>query len=547
MNIEIRLSYEDYVKMEDDDKDFLKKNFNWNKEDRLWSSNNLQKSTLDFIIKYKDIIKNYNNIIGIVNKRMDCSIIKSMDLSGYPYLYNFQKNIISGTLKLYETGHKGVNLFLEVGIGKTIISLVTANIINNNINNNIYNKSIIILCPSVLKRQWAEELTNFNFGVDISTIVEGTAKNRKELWKSSNRFKITTYESFRIDYLKGYVNDFNVLVLDECLIVKNPSTNIHKTIQDVSKKVDFILNLTGTPFSNSLKDVFGINYIIDKTTYKNLVHFNSKHAVYNEVWNGREKIIIIGSYKDENVFFDSIKDHTFSLKKKDVKDDLPDITTYYRYFEMTSDQEKLLIHLNSYVGDEESIFKIFMLLKMLDNSPTLLMTSLSDKIFEYENKWEIKDIGEKIERLKVEIEQIGDNQILVFTEFINMSKFIYEELNKIGINCEVISGNTNQKTKDTIIKQFKEGETKVLIATNCLAQGISFPDVDYLINFDLPVTCGEFEQRKGRILRINSKNNKVIINFVGSIIGLRIKSILENKLEFASEIDRIKYILKKDL
>jgi len=538
--IELSISFENYVNMNDKNKEYLKSNFNWDKEDRLWISNNEYKETLEYIENHKNIINNYSSLKEKLNIIYNKYKIKNKDLEDYSYLYDFQKKIIIETLKLYEEGYRGCNYFMEVGIGKSITSLVSAEIINNNINN----QHIIILCPSVLKTQWKEEIDNFKLKGN-SIIIEGSPNKRNEQWNADVTYKISTYESFIIDYNKGYINDFNIFILDECLIIKNPNTKVHKTIQEIGRRVKFIFNLTGTPYSNTLKDVFGINYIIDKNNYKNIIQFNSHHAVYNEIWNGREKIIIISGYKDEDIFFNKIKKHTFLLKKKDVKSDLPEITIYTRYFKISPEQKKLLKYLKSYLDEEESIFTIFMLLKMLDCSPKLLMSSSSEKILEYENKEEIKEIGEKVERLKEEIEQIGNNQVLIFTEFINMANFINEELNKNGLNCNVITGNTNQKNKDEIIEKFKKNTLQILVATDCLSQGISFPNVDYLINFDLPVTVGEMEQRKGRILRINSKENKVIINFIGSIIGWRIKNILENKMEFANEMEKIKYIVSK--
>merc|ERR1712054_364463 len=70
----------------------------------------------------------------------------------------------------------------------------------------------------------------------------------------------------------------------------------------------------------------------------------------------------------------------------------------------------------------------------------------------------------------------------------------------------------DQNFRDSIIKEFRKGSTRVLITTDLLARGIDVQQVSLVVNFDLPTQPENYLHRIGRSGRFGRKG--VSINFV---------------------------------
>ena len=63
---------------------------------------------------------------------------------------------------------------------------------------------------------------------------------------------------------------------------------------------------------------------------------------------------------------------------------------------------------------------------------------------------------------------------------------LQDNLTKMGISAEKLIGGIDQKQRDKIIDDFRKTITTSLISTNVLARGIDVPEVDLVINYDVP-------------------------------------------------------------
>jgi translation initiation factor 4A len=73
-------------------------------------------------------------------------------------------------------------------------------------------------------------------------------------------------------------------------------------------------------------------------------------------------------------------------------------------------------------------------------------------------------------------------------------------------------GELDQKERDTIMREFRSGSSRVLITTDLLARGIDVQQVSLVINYDLPINRENYIHRIGRSGRFGRKG--VAINFV---------------------------------
>lgn len=91
------------------------------------------------------------------------------------------------------------------------------------------------------------------------------------------------------------------------------------------------------------------------------------------------------------------------------------------------------------------------------------------------------------------------NKVLVFTSTKKLADRVYEQLAmKFPGQVGVIHSNKAQNTRLNILKNFTNGEMRVLIATDIMARGLDICDVSHIINFDTPEVPGDYLHRIGR-------------------------------------------------
>ncbi len=75
---------------------------------------------------------------------------------------------------------------------------------------------------------------------------------------------------------------------------------------------------------------------------------------------------------------------------------------------------------------------------------------------------------------------------------------IARRLNGNGLNAEAIHGNKSQNQRTRALEAFRKGNTDILVATDVAARGIDIPDVELVLNFDLPQVAEAYIHRIGR-------------------------------------------------
>ncbi|MBR6895512.1 MAG: DEAD/DEAH box helicase, partial [Lactococcus sp.] len=89
-----------------------------------------------------------------------------------------------------------------------------------------------------------------------------------------------------------------------------------------------------------------------------------------------------------------------------------------------------------------------------------------------------------------------------------------EKLTFQNIAAVSIASDVNGRFRKTIIERFKTGQITLLLATDIAARGLDINDLDYVINFDIPVTAESYTHRAGRTGRMGKTG--VVVNVVGN-------------------------------
>lgn len=103
------------------------------------------------------------------------------------------------------------------------------------------------------------------------------------------------------------------------------------------------------------------------------------------------------------------------------------------------------------------------------------------------------------------IQELGAEQVLLFTNSKESANKIYEYLKSQDIWTSIIHGDINRGGRARALTLLKSGKTQVLVATDIAARGIDIKELPLVINYDFPESTDDFTHRVGRTGRANNK------------------------------------------
>ncbi|WP_320019464.1 DEAD/DEAH box helicase [Labilibaculum manganireducens] len=98
---------------------------------------------------------------------------------------------------------------------------------------------------------------------------------------------------------------------------------------------------------------------------------------------------------------------------------------------------------------------------------------------------------------------------LVFSRTKHGADKVVKGLQKAGIPAEAIHGNKSQNARQLALSNFKNGSTKVLVATDIAARGIDVSELSLVVNYDLPNIPETYVHRIGRTGRASASGNAI--------------------------------------
>ena len=120
------------------------------------------------------------------------------------------------------------------------------------------------------------------------------------------------------------------------------------------------------------------------------------------------------------------------------------------------------------------------------------------KITQYAFKCNIEDKFESMTRL---IEAYDIRSALIFCNTKKSVDFVKKHLKKQDFSVDALHGDMTQKTRDKVLNKFKNGNIRILVATDVAARGLDIEDVGFIINYDVPQNLDDYIHRIGRTAR----------------------------------------------
>ena len=107
-----------------------------------------------------------------------------------------------------------------------------------------------------------------------------------------------------------------------------------------------------------------------------------------------------------------------------------------------------------------------------------------------------------LERL---VNENPDTKILAFVRTQVRAERVCKAMERVGINALSIHGGKEQSDRLEVLNEFRTGNVKLLVATDVSARGIDIPNVEYVVNYDLPEQPENYVHRVGRTGRGREK------------------------------------------
>ena len=149
------------------------------------------------------------------------------------------------------------------------------------------------------------------------------------------------------------------------------------------------------------------------------------------------------------------------------------------------------------------------------------------------------------------IKQHPDKKTLVFVRTKVRAERVKKAMARVNIVTDTIHSDKNQVERAATMKAFRSGELKVLIATDVSARGIDIPNVEYVVNYDLPESSEQYVHRvgrtgrgknKGEALSFSSSEEKDLLKEIEDNVGKPINRLVLSKDEYENTLFETKEV-----
>ncbi|MCG8564970.1 MAG: DEAD/DEAH box helicase, partial [Desulfobacterales bacterium] len=140
----------------------------------------------------------------------------------------------------------------------------------------------------------------------------------------------------------------------------------------------------------------------------------------------------------------------------------------------------------------------------------------------------------------------ADKRIMVFVRTKVRAERVAKALERGGIDSFVLHGGKDQAERDAVMADFRDHQGRILIATDVSARGIDIPDVDYVINYDLPDQAENYVhrvgrtgrgRRKGRALSFCAEGEKELLKDIQGFLNREIEVLHLTRREYGDILE----------
>lgn len=411
--------------------------------------------------------------------------------------HDYQKRAIRMILEKPDVG-----LFLDMGLGKTVITLTAVHELLDNFD--VY-RVLVVAPKKVAEDTWSRESSKWDHLSDLRVAkILGTRTARTKAADSDADIYVINRENVKwlTEAYKGKKWRWDMLVIDELSSFKSHQSERFKALKHVRLMFKRIVGLTGTPDPNSLMDLWAEMYLIDGGARLGKFIGNYRAAFFHSYDLGYTGITkyepLPGAAERISA---KLSDIAVSMKAKDYID-LPERIDNVVHVALTDKEKKMYTEL-----EQSGILEL-----EKGDITALSAASCVTKLLQYAGGAVYKDDGgyeefhsEKLKALE-EIIEASDSPVLVFYGY-------KHEKRRIGTFLKKYEPRTLESEAD--IDDWNAGKIKVLLAHPAsVGYGLNLQAGGHtIVWYSLPWSLEYFLQANARLYR-QGQERPVIINYL---------------------------------
>lgn len=431
-----------------------------------------------------------------------------MKFKPYPY----QKKAIDFIME-----HKRCGLFLDMGLGKTISTLMAIQELMFDCFE--INKVLVIAPIRVARSTWPDEIEKWDETSNLRvSVAVGTPKKRLQAFEEEADIYVINRENV-VWMVENIKFDFDMVVIDELSSFKNNQAKRFKALRKVISRCDRVVGLTGTPAPNGLMDLWPQIYLLDqgRRLGKTITSYRRKYFR-----PGRSNGYVVYDYVPlpdaEKEIYEKIGDICISMSKEDYLN-MPD-----RIYQM------IVVELDKKAFGYYKRLEKEAIIELSDNDVILANSaaSASNKLQQiadgavYTEKKDYVEIHDsKLEALEDLIEAANGQPVMVFYQFKHDKERIENRFETRSIENE----------KD--VKDWNEGKIPILLAHPAsIGHGLNLQHGGHIIIwFGLTWSLELYQQANDRLYRQGQAKTVMVYHIVakGTIDTGMIKALNSKK------------------
>lgn len=455
----------------------------------------------------------------------------------------------------------------DTGLGKTLETIATLCYLWQKEPKN----RVIVVAPKSAIRQWAAEIPRFTTGLKVFLASEGETmkgespvEGRKrvyEAWASApveeRPILILNYALLVRDWHHGgfqppkksgklpkqpvkpglldgltQKEENLVVVFDEATAFKSMRTKTWEIARFLSDRAQRVYGLTATLLKNNLEEGYSIYKAIKPDLFGNKTKFLDDYCHVRIQQMGKKRLNLVVGYKNLEHFRDTLDPFFLGRKKHMVAKELPVLTTReVRFLLSGAEDTKYTEALGGVLelGDgevrefeETKALTSLIYCQQVVNSLAMLRFEEGAQVDSF--SVDMETMGRKthkVDALSSKEQGLVDlltgeldgEKVIVYTRFESLVGRLQTILKREGIKSARITGKENDKAREEAKLAFQDlkSDIKVIFITNAGSEAINLQAAVATIFFDAPWSWGDYLQILGRMIRIGSPHQCVLV------------------------------------
>lgn len=409
------------------------------------------------------------------------------EISEHEILFPFQKESVQ-----FLHSHPRAMLALAPGLGKTACSIFAASIQPDTYR-------VLVVAPLTLTVNWCREVKKW-------VGEEAVIWHGKPPYPPGDRWVVTNYDTIRINLPTFQKEDWDLMIVDESVLVKNRKAKRTQAIKDLAREAKVVWELSGAPTTRFYDDLWSQLNILDPARFRSYWRFVDTYCLKFDNGYG---ISITGNQPDAvERLQEDLADVYFSRTQDQVLD-LPDWIFEDIQIPMYDKQWKAYSQMEQRFWAQLPEGDIVLSPNVLSQITRLVQIASNPHLLGAE------DVGAKWDAA-IEMMEWVEKPAIIWTTFIDTATYL-EVLLRKHYRVASLTGSTKQADRQTIVDQFQNGELDVVIAHPGVGKfGLTLTAARTAIYLERSYNGDDYYQSLHRIRRIGTSHSPVVYHLLAT-------------------------------